>query len=306
MKGNTYTALSVLLGNTAAATSGGGGGLRAGGGLNAGGGGLGSGGGLGAAARRRHFGGRARRLGRRRRATRRGAATRLDSTLVGRADRAGLDVRELNSRTRVVGLDICGLSGSDRASTAGNTWLGGIGVRGIRRVEPMLKIVSKQVISMELCWINYHVNLVVVPERHDEDHALLQCFAHSLQATGASEVVVVSEDGLLLRAEFVGDGVTGDTSDIGLGLLEDLATLDVYTADLSKVASVGAVGGDELSHNGDRLLSVDRLTRTVEGLVAHAEGVEVATVSVAVSVVSVAIARAAGRVGGAGAVAGNT
>jgi hypothetical protein len=306
MEGNTYTALSVLLGNTAAATSGGGGGLRAGSGLDAGGGGPGGGGGLGAAARRRHSGGRARRLGRGGRAASRGAATRLESTRVGRADGASLDVREFDSRTRVVGLDICGLSGSDRASTAGNTWFGGVGVRGIRRVEPMLKIISKQIVVMELCWKNYHVNLVVVPERHDKDHALLQCFAHSLHATGASEVVVVSEDALLVLAELVGDGVTGDTSDIGLGLLEDLAALDVYTADLSKVAGVGAVGGDELGHNGDRLLGVDRLTRTVEGLVAHAEGVEVAAVSVAVAVVSVAIARAAGFVGGAGAVAGNT
>jgi hypothetical protein len=153
---------------------------------------------------------------------------------------------------------------------------------------------------------NYHVNLVVVPERHDEDHALLQCLAHGLHATGASEVVVVAEDALLVLAELVGNGVTGDTSDIGLGLLEDLAALDVYTADLSKVAGVGAVGGDELGHNGDRLLGVDRLTRTVERLVAHAEGVEVTAVSVAVAVVSVAIARAAGFVGGAGAVAGNT
>jgi hypothetical protein len=152
MKGITYTALSVLLGNTAAATGGGGGGPRAagGGGPDAGGGGPGSGGGPGAA-RRRHSGGRARRPGRGRRAASRGVATRLESTRVGRADGAGLDVREFDSRTRVVGLDICGFSGSDRASTAGNTWLGGIGVRGIRRVEPMLKVVSKQVVAMEVC-----------------------------------------------------------------------------------------------------------------------------------------------------------
>jgi hypothetical protein len=145
--------------------------------------------------------------------------------------------------------------------------------------------------------------LVVVPERHDENHAILECFSHRLHATGASEVVVVAEDALLVLAELVGDGVTADTSNIGLGLLEDLAALDVYTADLSKVAGVGAVGGDELGHNGERLLGVDRLTRTVEGLVAHAEGVEVATVSVTVAFVS-AVTGAASGVGGAGAVAG--
>jgi hypothetical protein len=153
---------------------------------------------------------------------------------------------------------------------------------------------------------NYHVNIVVVPQRHDKDHALLESVTHGLHATGASEVVVVTEDGLLVLAEGVGDRVTANTSDIGRGLLPDLAALNVQTTDLDKVAAFGVVGGDELSHNGDRLLGVDRLARAVERLVAHAEGVEIATVSVAVTVVSVAIAVAAGGVSGAGAVSGHT
>ena len=57
---------------------------------------------------------------------------------------------------------------------------------------------------------NYHVNIVVVPKRHDEDHALLESVTHGLQATGASEVVVVAEDGLLVLAEGIGDGVAAD------------------------------------------------------------------------------------------------
>jgi hypothetical protein len=152
---------------------------------------------------------------------------------------------------------------------------------------------------------NYHVNIVVVPKRHNEDHALLESVTHGLQATGASEVVVVAEDGLLVLAEGIGDGVAADTSDVGRGLLPDLATLDVKTTDFNKVAAFSVVGGDELSHNGDRLLGVNRLTRAVERLVAHAEGVVIATVSVAVASVSVAITVAAGGVGGAGAVSGN-
>jgi hypothetical protein len=118
-------------------------------------------------------------------------------------------------------------------------------------------------------------------------------------------VVVVAEDCLLVLAESVGDRVTADTGDVGRGLLPDLATLDVQTTDLDKVAAFGVVGGDELSYNGDRLLGVDRLARAIKGLVAHAEGVEIATVSVAVASVSVAITVAAGGVRGAGAVAGN-
>lgn len=151
---------------------------------------------------------------------------------------------------------------------------------------------------------NYHVDLVVVPERHDENHTLCEGVAHGLHATGASEVVVVAENALLVLAEIVVDSVTADTSDVGSGLLEDLATLDVNTADLLKVAGVSAVGGDELGDNGERLLGIDRLARAVERLVAHAEGVEVATIPVAVAFVSVAITVAAGLVGGAGGVAG--
>jgi hypothetical protein len=124
---NTYTALSVLLGNTAAATGGGGGGSRAGGG--SGGpdaGGSGPGGAAG------------RRPGRGRRAAARGAATRLESTGVGRADRASLDVRVGDGGTRGLRLDICGLSGSDGASTAGNTRFAWVSVGGVRGVQPVL------------------------------------------------------------------------------------------------------------------------------------------------------------------------
>jgi len=264
------------------------GGLRAGSGS---GGPDGSGSGPGGAAGRRNSGRRRRRPGRRRRgaATRgTGAATRLESTRVGRAEGTGLDVGVGNSRTRGLRLDICGLSGSDGAGSASNTGLGWVSVGGVRGVEPV------------------HVDIVVVPKRHDKNHALLESVTHGLQATSASEVVVVAEDCLLVLAESVGDRVTADTGDVGRGLLPDLATLDVQTTDLDKVTAFGVVGGDELSYNGDRLLGVDRLARAIEGLVAHAERVEIATVSVAVASVSVAITVAAGGVGGAGAVSGHT
>jgi len=277
------TALSVLLGKTTAAARGGGGGPRAG----SGGGSPDSGGsGPGGAAGRRDSGRRARRPGGRgRRAAARAAATGLESTRVGRAEGTSLDVGVGDSRTGGLRLNICGFSGSDRASAASNTGLAWVGVGGVRGVQPV------------------HVHFVVVPERHDKDHAVLESVTHSLQAASASEVVVVAEDALLVLAEGVGDRVAADTSDVGRGLLEDLATLDVQTADLDEVAILSVVGGDELSHNGNRLLGVDRLARAIERLVAHAEGVEVATVSVTVASVS-AVTGAARSVGGAGAVAG--
>ena len=123
----TYTALSVLLGDTAAATGGGGGGSRAGGGSSGpDAGGSGPGGAAG------------RRPGRGRRAAARGAATRLESTGVGRADGASLDVRVGDGGTRGLRLDICGLSGSDGASTAGNTRFAWVSVGGVRGVQPVL------------------------------------------------------------------------------------------------------------------------------------------------------------------------
>jgi len=151
-----------------------------------------------------------------------------------------------------------------------------------------------------------HVDLIVVPDRHDKHHALLESVAHSLHATSASEVVVVSEHRLLVLAEFVGDRVTADTSDVGCRLLPDLAALDVQTPDLDKVAAVSVVGSDKLGHNGERLRGVDRLARAVERGVTHAEGVEVAAISVAVAGVSVAVATSASCVGGAGGVSGYT
>lgn len=109
----------------------------------------------------------------------------------------------------------------------------------------------------------------------------------------------VSENGLLSAAEAIGNRVASDTVDVGSGLREHLAVLDVQAADLGEVTAVGAVGGDELGHDGKDLTRVNGLTRTVKGCVAHAVGVEVTAVSIAVALVSVAIARAAVSVRGA-------
>lgn len=133
----TYTALSVLLGKTTAAARGGGGGPRAG----SGGGSPDSGGsGPGGAAGRRDSGRRARRPGGRgRRAAARAAATGLESTRVGRAEGTSLDVGVGDSRTGGLRLNICGFSGSDRASAASNTGLAWVGVGGVRGVQPVLE-----------------------------------------------------------------------------------------------------------------------------------------------------------------------
>ena len=90
-----------------------------------------------------------------------------------------------------------------------------------------------------------------------------------------SEGVGVAESGLLGRAPRVGDRVAGRASDGRLGVGDDLAVLDVEAADLGEGAGVGAVGGDELSNDGDLLRGVDGHVRAVEGEVTLAVGVEV-------------------------------
>jgi hypothetical protein len=149
-----------------------------------------------------------------------------------------------------------------------------------------------------------HVDIVVIPERHDEDHAISEGVAHSLQAALCSKVVGVTEDGLLGLAEVVGDRVAADTSDVRCGLVEDLAALDVLAADLNKITVGSVVRGNELGDYCERLGSVDGLAGAVEGLVAHPEGVEITTVLVAVALVAVTIARATSCVRGASGVAG--
>ena len=152
-----------------------------------------------------------------------------------------------------------------------------------------------------------HVGIIVIPQRHDENHAAVrEGIAHGLDTTLFRKVVGVAEDGLLVLAEVIVDCVAADTCDVACRLIEDLATLNVLATDLDKVAAVSVIGGDKLGHNGERLRGVDRLARAVERGVAHAEGVEVAAVPVAVAAVSVAITRSTSCVGGAGGVAGYT
>lgn len=191
---------------------------------------------------------------------------------VGRAEWSSLDVGVDDSSAGEVTLYVCRHTRSDGASSTGNTRRAGIGISGEGRVEPV------------------HVDVVVVPQRHDEDHALCESIAHALNATLSSEVVGVAEDGLLVLAEVIVDCVAANTCDVALGLIEDLATLDVLAADLNKVAVSGVVGGNELSDDCERLGGVDGLAWAVERSVAHSERVEIAPVLITEALISVAIA----------------
>jgi hypothetical protein len=108
------------------------------------------------------------------------------------------------------------------AGTTGGTRSGRVG--GVGGVEPE------------------HVDGVVVPDGENQDHTLGKGLVHGSEATLGSEVVVVTEGGLLVGAELLGDGIVGaETGNVGLGVLDDLAVLDVETADLLQRAVSGAI-----------------------------------------------------------------
>ena len=199
-----------------------------------------------------------------------GSAAGVRATAVeGRADGADLDVGVDDGGVGVVGLDIGGGARGDVAGTTGDTGGGGCASGRVVAVEPE------------------HVGRVVIPQGHDEDHALGERSAHALQAAVLGEDVLVLEQALLGGAVVVGDGVAADAGPGRLGVGDHLAVLHVEALDLLEGAAGGAVVGDELGDDGELALGVDGHARTVEGLVALAEGVEITSVGVAGAAVAV-------------------
>lgn len=144
---------------------------------------------------------------------------------------------------------------------------------------------------------------MVIPDGHDENHALLERSAHGSKTALDRELVGVAESSLLGGAEGVGDGVAGDAGDGGLRVRDDNAVLDVESFDLGKGAAGGAVGGDELGDNGEDLAGVDGKTSTVEVGVAHSVGVEITSIGVAqggVTSANAAVSASASGLGGDG------
>ena len=133
---------------------------------------------------------------------------------------------------------------------------------------------------------------MIIPERHNEDHSLLEGVTHDLKTTELSEAIVIVEYRLLSGAELVRDGVECTHSrNVRLGILDDTAVLDVNTADLNKITSGLVVVGEELRDNSYLLRGVDSHALSEECLITHTERVEVAAVLVTdtgLSVVAVA------------------
>jgi hypothetical protein len=89
---------------------------------------------------------------------------------------------------------------------------------------------------------------MVIPDGHDEYHSL-NSGTNLLETTLSGELVGVSESCLLGGAETVGDGVTGNARNRGIGVVNGSATLDIKSLDLLQVTGCCAVGGDELGND---------------------------------------------------------
>ena len=127
---------------------------------------------------------------------------------------------------------------------------------------------------------------MVVPDGHDEGHAVLEGVAHLGKTAEGLEGVGVAEGTLLRVAERVGDGVErAHAGDVRLRVGDDPAVLDVETADLGERARGLVVVRQELRHDRELLAGVDGEAGAEEGLVAHAPRVEVAAILVADTVV---------------------
>lgn len=133
-----------------------------------------------------------------------------------------------------------------------------------------------------------HVDGVIVPDGHDENGVLESLSLLGETSLGASGVWV-TEDSLLVGTELIGDGVTWNTSDLGLWSGPDLASLSPEALDLNKSSAVGTSVGQELGDDRNWLGGVngEAGSWTVEVQVAHAVSVDITSISIALGGVSV-------------------
>lgn len=132
-----------------------------------------------------------------------------------------------------------------------------------------------------------HASSIIIPDRKYEHHSSIHGFAHTGESSRRAEFVRVSSYGLGLLAECIRDLVRGGNAwDIRVGLLNDLAVLDIQATDGSQSAGGGIIAGDELSYDSHLGLGVHEAGSTIEGLVSPSVRVEVATILVAVRRVS--------------------
>ena len=219
------------------------------------------------------------------------------------SDGAESDVAVFDGGGRVAGFNVGGNAGGSWARAAGDSGNAGIGIGGEVGVEPQ------------------HVDVVVIPQAHDQDHALLHGVAQRLQTSFDRMVVDIAEQLLSGDAHLFGDGVEGGEAwevglpkpattktirnciklllrsqrkELYLGVFDFHAILDVETAHFNEVSVGCAVGCQELGDDGDGFRRVHRKvsSRSVVSLVSHTVVAEVAAILVANAVVTAKLTNA--------------
>lgn len=130
---------------------------------------------------------------------------------------------------------------------------------------------------------------MIVPDGHNQHHALVVCVIHRVETAFLEEVGAVLEQVPLGRAVGRRERIVRRATYDDRRRLNGLRALAVEAAHLDELAVVGAVGREELCHDGHRLCRVEHelAARAVERLIAESERLEVAPVLVAVAVEAV-------------------
>lgn len=233
--------------------------------------------GRGSSARGRGSAARGLTSGGSRRAAGGGAAR---STAKSRVERSNPDVGVDDigaTRLRLDGLRVTrGCSAATTSSTRGTGLVCGVGA-----VEPE------------------HVDGVVVPQTHDQDHTFPNCSTHVGQTAVFGEGGSLVKGGELSSTEVGVDDISADSGDLGTWLGDDNTVLNVVTSDLGEGTSRSAVASDKLSHNGEWLGGVDSQAGAVEVSVTETVRVEITSVGVAGTGVTVTAVGTTAGIGGA-------
>lgn len=170
-----------------------------------------------------------------------------------------------------ISLNIFWLAGVLRAGTSGDTWSRWILIGWVVAVKPE------------------HVDIVVVPDGHDESHATCEGLGHLAHATLSREVIDVTEPSLGGSAVLVTESIVVLSTNVDRWSLNCLAVLDVFSLDFDNITVVGIVTCEELSDNSEWFRSVDSelASRSVEILASVSESGKVTSVLVADSFESV-------------------
>jgi len=123
---------------------------------------------------------------------------------------------------------------------------------------------------------------MIIPQRHHQNNTLLECLVNCVQASLLKVIGAVLGLRNPICTELVRDGVVLVAIDGVHGMMNGLAVLSVKLLDLLELSMVGAILGDELCGDLNRVARVDgeMRTRSPELLLTKTVWLDVTTVLV--------------------------